>query len=110
MKDCENAPSIKFILGLMNSKLFNYIYSRKFKSTKTVFSEIQARSVKELPIPKVSVSFENTLIEKVEHIISINKATPGTNTYALEQEIDHLVYKLYDLNKEEVMIVEELSK
>jgi len=110
MKDCENAPSIKFILGLMNSKLFNYIYSRKFKSTKTVFSEIQARSVKELPIPKVSVSFENTLIEKVEHIISINKATPGTNTYALEQEIDHLVYKLYDLNKEEVMIVEGLSK
>ena len=41
---------LKYILGLFNSKLLNYIYKNKFKSTKTVFSEIQARSVAKLPV------------------------------------------------------------
>jgi len=34
-KDLDKGPNLKFILGLMNSKLMNYVYSNKFKSTKT---------------------------------------------------------------------------
>jgi tRNA1(Val) A37 N6-methylase TrmN6 len=35
--DVSKGPELKFILGIMNSKLMNYVYGNKFKSTKTVF-------------------------------------------------------------------------
>ncbi len=103
-KDSDKGPNLKFILGLMNSKLMNYLYSNKFKSTKTVFSEIQARSVKELPIPKIAETRELEIVRLAERIIELKK--DESKTTALENEIDQLVYQLYDLTEEEIKIVE----
>lgn len=102
--DNKVGPDLKFILGIMNSKLMNYVYSKKFKSTKTVFSEIQARSVKELPLPKVNPESEKNIVTLSDKIISFKKS--NTETADLENEIDQLVYKLYDLTEEEIKIVE----
>lgn len=103
-KDLDKGPDLKFILGLMNSKLMNYIYSNKFKSTKTVFSEIQARSVMELPIPKISETQELEIVRLAESIIELKK--DESETIALENEINQLVYQLYDLTEEEIEIIE----
>jgi len=43
-------------LAILNSNVLNYIYQKNYKSTKKVFSEIQARSVKELTIPILNTS------------------------------------------------------
>ena len=102
--DSSKGPNLKFILGLMNSKLMNYVYSNKFKSTKTVFSEIQARSIKELPIPVISLEIENKISNISAQIIELKKANTETND--LEAQIDALVYQLYDLTEEEIKIVE----
>jgi tRNA1(Val) A37 N6-methylase TrmN6 len=107
-KDLDKGPNLKFILGLMNSKLMNYVYSNKFKSTKTVFSEIQARSVKELPIPKISESHELEIVELSEIIIKLKQE--DSDTTELENEIDQLVYQLYDLTGEEIEIIENSGK
>ncbi|EPD55949.1 hypothetical protein HMPREF1215_02270 [Coprococcus sp. HPP0074] len=98
---------LKYILALLNSKLMNYIYSNKFKSTKTVFSEIQARSVGELPI-KFSTAYENKIIEIVDEILTLKKNNFEYDTTELEKEIDELVYKIYGLNEKEIEIVEKL--
>ncbi|MFP4529586.1 MAG: Eco57I restriction-modification methylase domain-containing protein, partial [Candidatus Kapaibacterium sp.] len=45
--------SLKYVLGLINSKLLNYYYFTYLKSTKKIFSEIQARQMGQLPIPKI---------------------------------------------------------
>lgn len=82
----------------------NYVYSNKFKSTKTVFSEIQARSVKELPIPKISETQELEIVELSERIIELKKI--NSDRTELENEIDQLVYQLYDLTEEEIEIIE----
>lgn len=103
-KELDKGPDLKFILGLMNSKLMNYVYSNKFKSTKTVFSEIQARSVKELPIPKIPETQELEIVKLAERIIELKKGE--SETIALENEIDQLVYQLYDLTEEEIEIIE----
>lgn len=97
-------PDLKFILALMNSKLMNYVYTNKFKSTKTVFSEIQARSVKELPIPKISKSTELEIVELSGRIIELKKGNSATTE--LENQIDQLVYQLYNLTEEEIEIIE----
>src|SRR5690554_2692606 len=103
-KDLDKGPDLKFILGLMNSKLMNYVYSNKFKSTKTVFSEIQARSIKELPIPKISESQELEIVELSKRIIELKQIDSAT--IELEKEIDQMVYQLYDLTEEEIDIIE----
>lgn len=103
-KDLDKGPDLKFILGLMNSKLMNYVYSNKFKSTKTVFSEIQARSIKELPIPKISESQELEIVELSKRIIELKQVDSAT--IELEKEIDQMVYQLYDLTEDEIDIIE----
>ena len=102
--DNKICPDLKFILGLMNSKLMNYVYSNKFKSTKTVFSEIQARSIKELPIPKISNEFENEITSLSSEIITLKKSMADTTD--LEIRIDQLIYQLYELTDEEIKIIE----
>jgi type I restriction-modification system DNA methylase subunit len=97
---------IKYLLALLNSKLMNYLYRRKFKSTKTVFSEIQARTVRQLPIPFVGSSTQAPLISLVERILAKKRNNPEADTMVLEQEIDCLVYSLYNLTNEEIAIVE----
>ena len=96
---------LKYILALFNSKLMNYVYKNKFKSTKTVFSEIQARSVGELPI-KISDIYESEIINHVDNILSIKKINPQADSSALESEVDLLVYCLYNLTYDEVLIVD----
>lgn len=43
---------------------------------------------------------------KVNQILELKKADPKANTSKLEKEIDFMVYKLYDLTDEEIMVVE----
>ena len=102
----KNEFKIKYILSLMNSRLMNYIYKNKFKSTKTVFSEIQAHSVGLLPIPNINIEFQQPFIDLVDKILTCKDSNPKADTAELEKEIDTLVYVLYGLNDEEIAIVE----
>lgn len=109
--------NLKYILSIMNSILLNYIYSNKFKSTKTVFSEIQARTVMQLPIKQISPEQQKPFIQLVDQILSITKDADylknpdkQAKVQKLEKEIDKLVYDLYELTPEEIKIVEEFNE
>jgi hypothetical protein len=106
LKNKDSNFDLKYLLALLNSKLLDYIYNKKFKSTKTVFSEIQARSVGNLPIPKISQKDQKLFFDKAQEIIDLKKDDPGNETRALEKEIDQKVYELFGLTEEEVGIVE----
>ena len=115
--------SLKYILGLINSKLLNYYYENYLKSTKKVFSEIQARQIAQLPIRTIDFSnFDDTsrhdrMASLVEQMLSLHKQahearTPHEQTSlqrqieATDGQIDALVYELYGLTEEEIRIVE----
>ena len=98
--------SLKCLLALLNSKLMNRIYKRKFKSTKTVFSEIQAKTVGQLPIPSIPAEKEKSMTNLVERVLAAKRTNPQADTSKLESEIDLLVYRLYGLTDEEIKIVE----
>jgi adenine-specific DNA-methyltransferase len=97
---------LKYLLAVLNSSLLQYIYKHKFKSTKTVFSEIQAKSVGLLPIKIIDFENQYHFSNKVNQILSLKQENPKANTAILEKEIDQMVYKLYDLTEEEITIVE----
>jgi len=65
--------SIKYLLAILNSKLLNYYYINKYKSTKKVFSEIQARTVKLMPIPEISIKNQKPFIVNANIMLSLNK-------------------------------------
>lgn len=98
--------SLKYLLALLNSRLLNYYYVTEHKSTKKVFSEIQARSVGELPIKPISDNEQKCFISLVDKILAAKKADPQADTGAWEAEIDFLVYKLYGLSYDEVLVVD----
>jgi hypothetical protein len=88
------------ILGLINSKCLNYYFSNFFKNAKELFPKIPIKYLKEVPI-----KMTDGKISKLAKTIQ-EKRTEGKNTSALEQQIDHFVYRLFDLSFDEVRIID----
>ena len=96
----SNVP-IKFYLGLINSRAFNY-YCDYFSYT----NHITVSGIKQTPIPQATTSQVQEMIELVDKILEIKCSDTSADTSALEREIDGLVYGLYGLTEEEVEVVE----
>jgi adenine-specific DNA-methyltransferase len=113
----------KYLLGLINSKLLNFYYTKYLKSTKKVFSEIQARQLAQLPIRQVDFSNpddkarHNKMVSLVERMLELHKQSAavrspldkervGREIESTDKQIDRLVYELYGLSPEESAIVE----
>ena len=99
--------SLKFILGLLNSKLFQYImYKMTFEKTKGAFTKAKIFHYYELPVKICNQSQQKAIIDEVEKVMTAKELLSSAETYALESEIDRLVYQLYGLTDEEIKIVE----
>jgi adenine-specific DNA-methyltransferase len=59
-----------------------------------------------LPIKKIEKIKQNVFVELVNKILTAKKQNPSADTTDLENQIDQLVYKLYDLTEEEIKIIE----
>ena len=59
-----------------------------------------------LPIKLPTEVQEAEIEKKVNEILSLKKANPEADTSVLEAEIDALVYELYGLTEEEIVVVE----
>lgn len=100
----DNRFSSKFVLGCLNSKAIQYYYTAKFKSDTELFPKIRIKQAKMLPIPLATQEEQTRISYIVEEIIAnINN---GHTTNELESEIDHIVYHLYNLTYDEVLIID----
>ena len=95
---------LKFILGILNSKLFDFVYKSVSKDKKS-FQRIILDNVKKLPLPPLE-TYKSNVISLVDNILNAKKSNPQADTSKQEQEIDFLVYKLYGLTYDEVLIVD----
>jgi hypothetical protein len=96
----------KYILGLLNSKLFTYYIRKKMITNEQAFPQILMTDLQELPIVIGDDAQQNKIEKLVDKIISAKKKNPQSDTSKIENEIDQLVYKLYNLTDEEIQIVE----
>ena len=95
--------STKFVLGLINSKLINW-YFMQFQSEGL---HCYPDDAKQFPIIKVTPEQQQPIINLVDQILEKKRDFPNANTSALEQEIDKLVYQLYNLTPEEIAVIEQ---
>ena len=59
-----------------------------------------------MPIKRISESQQKVFIDLVDDILAVKAANPAADTTDLENEIDKLVYELYNLTEGEIAIVE----
>ncbi len=97
--------NLKYLLGLLNSKLLNRQYQKINPEQGRVFAQVKIDYVNELPIV-VNEEFIGVMVNFVNQILVHKKQNPSADTSALENEIDQLVYALYHLTPEEIAIVE----
>ena len=69
---------------------------------------IKPKYIEQLPLPTIVHS--NELENSVKKIILAKSENIQSDTSFLENQIDQLVYELYDLTEEEIAIVENGSK
>jgi hypothetical protein len=89
----------------MNSKISYRLLLENSPKTGTgdVITSVQA--IEPLLIPRISESKQKPFIDLVEKILTGKQA--GKDTTVLEQQIDYLVYQLYELNEEEITIIDQ---
>jgi hypothetical protein len=98
--------NLKFILALMNSKLFDYIYWSINPERGEALAEVKAQHLYQLPVKVLDKFKQNEFVNIVDKILKSKKGNYDTDTSFLESKIDHLVYELYGLTEEEIGVVE----
>jgi hypothetical protein len=104
----KSSTSLFFILGLLNSHLFTY-YARKKRIIRMEIGkqpQIRLNDLKKMPIKIASNDCQQSIEKPVDQILAAKKSDPNADTSELEREIDHLVYKLYQLTYDEVKIID----
>jgi adenine-specific DNA-methyltransferase len=104
-----------FHLGLLNSKLLNFWYCKKFATSNISGNYITFNAVylAQLPIKDCSSSDKKGVIQSVREILSITKdpdypSNPSEQARVkeLERQIDQMAYNLYGLTPEEIETIE----
>jgi hypothetical protein len=114
-----------FLLGLLNSRLFTFAYSKISSSYRGGYLRYIYQYVAKLPIKKIDLEdpsenhLQGSVVRLVEHMLELHKRSPKTpyeqerlerEIDATDTQIDHLVYELYGLTEEEIEIVEEETR
>jgi hypothetical protein len=115
--------SLEYVLGMVNSKLFQYVYWHWMVTNRDATPQLKKTHLDEFPIR--TIDFSNLqekaqldyIVQLVARILALSKQLPEVKTpheqeslkrqiEAIDQQIDELVYEFYELSKEEVLLVE----
>lgn len=102
---CDNEEILKYLIGVFNSKLF--LFALSYKDTQLGDGGAWRHykyNLEEMTIPEVDKKTEKEIINLVEKVIEGKKK--GIDTREFEEEIDKIVYGLYNLNENEIKIIE----
>jgi hypothetical protein len=120
----KSAYSLKYILGILNSRLLTFWFDYKFdKFQRAIFPQFKVRELATFPIRTINfddsedVARHDKMVALVEHMLELHKKLAAATVpadkelyqrqiEATDRQIDALVYELYGLAEEEIAIVE----
>ncbi len=107
----------RFFLGVLNSKLINFIYRDISQEGGRVLAQVKPQRIRVLPIAMAGIEKRKSIEDIFDriHELTNDKNYPQNpqkqaKVKALEAEIDQLVYKLYGLTEDEIAIIEGEKK
>ncbi len=93
-------------MALLNSNLLKFFIQSRASLKAGGFYTYSSNLLNQIPIKKSSVKEQEQFAKMVDEIAEIKKKDISADTSTLENQIDQLVYKLYDLTEEELKIIE----
>lgn len=114
----NNESAYKPILAILNSFLIGWYFRTKFQiSHDDTFPQIMKKDILEFPIPEIDTHSSDKLNNLVNNIIMLKKEMHTTSTpnkkkqlqskiNYCDDKINELVYKLYELTKDEIALIE----
>ncbi len=110
-----NVVALKYLIALLNSKLVEFWLFYKGKRQGNIY-QIDKEPLINIPIKKATVQEQKPFINLVNEIFAIAKSEDypedslkKTKMKKYENQIDQLIYKLYDLADEEIEIIENFD-
>ncbi|WPC23571.1 N-6 DNA methylase [Brachyspira hyodysenteriae] len=116
--------NINYLLAVLNSKVVNFWFKNIYVNDDTLFPHIQKNQLESIPIPLLDMSntqdkeMHDKMVALVDSIIALNKKlavekNPNAVTMvnrqinAIDKQIDCLVYKIYNLDENDIKIIED---
>ena len=107
IKKSNIVEGYKFWMALFNSRLFWFFIQNTGYVLRGGYYTFKTDYVNPFPVPKdIPQKIEEAIVRVVDDILMQKKDNPQVDTKSLEREIDFLVYKLYGLTYDEVLIVD----
>lgn len=100
---------LNFVFAIINSKPTRFFWKTMYSDGKTIFPKVKKSQLDKIPIPICSSENQQVICEIVLSILKGKKVNSQSDVSKLENEIDHLIYKIYDLTKDEIKIIEGIS-
>lgn len=97
-------PTMKFVVGILNSKLMNWYHVKKFYSARIPEGSLKypISFLKNIPIKNTSGAAKTGITTLVEDVMSTGKFEK-----IQKDKLNELVYELYELTPGEIKIIEE---
>ena len=94
---------LRYILGLLNSKLMDFVYTYINPEKGEVLAQVKKNHVESLPIIYDDIR-NPMLLDLVNRVLT--EKVKGYDTTELESRIDKIVFHIYNLTYDEVLIVD----
>lgn len=91
--------NIHYLVGLLNSSLYSFLYSLYCPETGRVFAQVKPTILKTLPVP----TLKDSSVESVEAITQLSHEIHKSNIVTEDQltSLDNLVFQAFQLNQNE---------
>ena len=109
------ASEDRYLLGLLNSRLLLFFFSNIAVQRQGGYFEYLTQYVEQLPIYLIDFddptdkARHNRMVALVEKMLDLhhNSASHRAEIKKTDYEIDRLVYDLYDLSEDEIVLIEQ---
>ncbi len=98
--------SLKYILGVLNSRLGGFMYQLLICEEGKVFAQVKLTFLRRLPIKRASKAEQAKVAALVDRVLQAKRRDAEVDTAALERGIDRSVYELYALSEQEIVAIE----
>ncbi|EOZ2161556.1 Eco57I restriction-modification methylase domain-containing protein [Campylobacter coli] len=103
--------NLKYLIAFLNNDFVAFIFKTFYAGGNLGENGFRYKKafLEKLPIPKINSknqNIANELVNSVDEILKAKEEDKNANTQELENKINSLVYKLYNLTEDEIKIIE----
>lgn len=105
----DNIKYMYYLCAILNNPIALFYLEQVYTKLDDTGWQWKKEPVEKIPIPKINSKNQkiaDELVNSVDEILKAKEQDKNANTQELENKINFLVYKLYNLTEDEIKIIE----